>query len=164
MAVGLAVVDAVEAMGVQAALKWPNDVLAGDGKLAGILSEVAGQTIVVGVGLNVTLRADEVGEPLVTSLPDLGIADPDRTALAAELLRRLGERVAGWRANDQRLMDEYQSRCTTIGSPVRAVLPGGREIVGTAIWVDDQGRLRIETDSEVVAVSAGDVVHLRPNL
>ena len=164
LAAGLAVVDAVAAMGVQAALKWPNDVLAGDGKLAGILSEVAGQTIVVGIGLNVTLRADEVGEPLVTSLPDLGIADPDRTRLAAELLRRLGQRVAGWRAGGQRLMDEYRSRCTTIGSPVRAVLPGGREVVGTAIWVDDQGRLRIKTESDLVAVSAGDVMHLRPNL
>ena len=164
LAAGLAVVDAVEAVGVQAALKWPNDVLAGDGKLAGILSEVAGQTIVVGIGLNVTLRADEVGEPLVTSLADLGIVDPDRTRLAAELLRRLGERVAGWRAKGQRLMDEYRSRCTTIGSPVRAVLPDGREVVGTAIWVDDQGRLRIRTEGDLVAVSAGDVMHLRPNL
>ena len=164
LAAGLAVVDAVEAVGVDAALKWPNDVLAGDGKLAGILSEVAGQTIVVGIGLNVTLRADEVGEPLVTSLADLGVAEPDRTALAAELLRRLGERVTGWRAADQRLMDEYRCRCTTIGSSVRAVLPGGREVVGNAISVDDQGRLRIDAQADVVAVSAGDVVHLRPNL
>ena len=133
LAAGLAVVDAVEAAcGVQAALKWPNDVLAGDGKLAGILSEVAGQTIVVGIGLNVTLRADEVDEPLVTSLTDLGVAAPDRTALAAEVLRRFGERVTGWRAGDLRLMDEYRSRCTTIGSSVRALLPGGREVVGTA--------------------------------
>lgn len=164
LAAGLAVADAVAAVGVDAALKWPNDVLAGDGKLAGILSEVAGQTIVVGIGLNVTLRADEVGEPLVTSLTDLGVAAPDRTAVAIELLRRLGERVTGWRANDERLMDEYRSRCTTIGSPVRALLPGGEEVVGRGLWVDDQGRLRIESDTEVVAVSAGDVVHLRSNL
>jgi BirA family biotin operon repressor/biotin-[acetyl-CoA-carboxylase] ligase len=164
LAAGLAVVDTVETVGVQAALKWPNDVLAGDGKLAGILSEVAGQTIVVGIGLNVTLRADEVGEPLVTSLADLGVTDPDRTALATELLRRLGERVTGWRTGDQRLMAEYRSRCTTIGSSVRAVLPGGREVVGTAISVDNQGRLRIDAQPDVVAVTAGDVVHLRPNL
>jgi BirA family transcriptional regulator, biotin operon repressor / biotin---[acetyl-CoA-carboxylase] ligase len=158
LAAGLAVVDAVEATaGVRAALKWPNDVLAGNGKLAGILSEVAGQAIVVGIGLNVTLRADEVGEPLVKSLADLGVEEPDRTKLAAELLRRLGQRVTGWRAGDQRLMDEYRSRCTTIGSSVRALLPGGREVVGTAIWVDDQGRLVVD-----IAVSAGDIIHLRP--
>jgi BirA family biotin operon repressor/biotin-[acetyl-CoA-carboxylase] ligase len=164
LAAGLAVVDAVKAnAGVAAALKWPNDVLAGDGKLAGILSEVAGQAIVVGIGLNVTLRGDEVGEPLVTSFADLGVAAPDRTELAAELLRRLGQRVTGWRAGDQRLMDEYRSCCTTIGSSVRAVLPGGREIVGAALSVDDQGRMCIDTGREVVAISAGDVVHLRPN-
>ena len=164
LAAGLAVADAVEAAaGVDAALKWPNDVLAGDGKLAGILAEVAARAIVVGIGLNVTLRADEVGEPQVSSLVDLGVAEPNRTDLAAELLRRLGEWVSRWRAGDQRLMDEYRSRCTTIGSPVRAVLPGGRELVGTALSVDDQGRLRIDTQSEVVAVSAGDVVHLRSN-
>jgi BirA family biotin operon repressor/biotin-[acetyl-CoA-carboxylase] ligase len=149
-------------------LKWPNDVLAGEGKLAGILSEVAGQAsgqvIVVGIGLNVTLHGDEVGEPLVTSLADLGVAGPDRTRLAGELLRRLGKRVTGWRAGDQRLMDEYRSRCATIGSSVRAVLPGGREVIGTAVAVDDEGRLRIQTQDDVVAVSAGDIVHLRPGL
>jgi BirA family transcriptional regulator, biotin operon repressor / biotin---[acetyl-CoA-carboxylase] ligase len=164
LAAGLAVVDTVQDVGVEAALKWPNDVLAGEGKLAGILSEVAGQTIVVGIGLNVTLRAEEVGEPLVTSLSDLGVADPDRTGLAVALLRRLGERVSDWRAGDERLRAEYRNRCTTIGSSVRAVLPGGGEVVGTAAAVDEQGRLRIQTQDDVVAVSAGDVVHLRPNL
>jgi len=166
LAAGLAVADTVKEIGVDAALKWPNDVLAGDGKLAGILSEVAGQTIVVGIGLNVTLRAGEVDEPAVTSLADLGVADPDRTALAARLLRRLGERVTGWRTGDHQLMADYRSQCTTVNASVRAVLPDGREIVGTALSVDDHGRLRIEThaQADVVAVTAGDVVHLRPNL
>lgn len=165
LAAGLAVVDAVMAVtGVEAALKWPNDVLAGDGKLAGILSEVAGQVVVVGIGLNVTLRGDEVGEPTVTSLVDLGVLEPDRTKLAAELLTHLSARVTGWRAGDKHLATEYRSRCSTIRSKVRAVLPGGREVVGTAIAVDDEGRLQIDTPDGVVAVSAGDVVHLRPNL
>jgi BirA family biotin operon repressor/biotin-[acetyl-CoA-carboxylase] ligase len=95
---------------------------------------------------------------------DLGVADPDRTRLAGELLRALGERVMGWRAGDERLMADYRTRCATIGSSVRAVLPGGGEVVGTATAVDDQGRLRIDTEGDVVAVSAGDVLHLRPNL
>ena len=165
LAAGLAVADAVQAVtGIQAALKWPNDVLAGDGKLAGILAEVARQTIVVGIGLNVTLRADEVGEPQVRSLLDLGVETPDRTLLAAELLRRLGERVTSWRAGDDRLPADYRARCATIGEPVRAVLPGGREVVGTARSVDDQGRLCIEGRDGIVAVSAGDVVHLRSNI
>lgn len=163
LAAGLAVVDAVSGEGVQAVLKWPNDVLAGDGKLAGILSEVAGQVIVVGIGLNVTLRGDEVGEPTVCSLVELGVTDPDRTGLAGDLLRRLGERVTDWRSGGQRLMDEYRSRCATIGSSVRVVLPGDREVVGTAVSVDEQGRLHVDTGRDVVALSAGDVVHLRPS-
>jgi len=71
------------------------------------------------------------------------------------------------------LMAEYRACCATIGSSVRAVLPGGREVVGTAVSVDEQGRLCIDIrpmvaeigdEDDVVAVSAGDVVHLRPNL
>jgi BirA family biotin operon repressor/biotin-[acetyl-CoA-carboxylase] ligase len=160
---GLAVVDAVEATGAaRTALKWPNDVLAGEGKLAGILSEVAAnQTIIVGIGLNVTLRADEVGEPQVTSLVDLGVVDPDRTGLAVEVLRRLGERVDAWRNGDPRLMDEYRSRCSTLGQRVRATLPGDSTVEGIAADVDDLGRLRIDTGDDVLTVSAGDITHLR---
>jgi BirA family biotin operon repressor/biotin-[acetyl-CoA-carboxylase] ligase len=143
-------------------LKWPNDVLAGKGKLAGILSEVAAnQTIIVGIVLNVTLRADEVGEPQVTSLMDLGVVDPDRTGLAVEVLRRLGERVDAWRNGDPRLVDEYRSRCSTLGQRVRATLPGDRTIDGVAADVDDLGRLRIDTGDDVLTVSAGDITHLR---
>ena len=166
LAAGVAVVDAVAAItGVTAALKWPNDVLAGAGKLAGILAEVsAGKSVVVGIGLNVTLRADEVPAPGATSLLDLGVNDPDRTLLARRLLAELGTRVSAWRAAggaDQALRDDYLDHSGTVGSNVRALLPGGREIVGIARSIDEQGRLCIDTDGQSVAVSAGDVVHLR---
>jgi BirA family biotin operon repressor/biotin-[acetyl-CoA-carboxylase] ligase len=61
------------------------------------------------------------------------------------------------------LSDDYRARSLTIGNPVRATLPGGREIVGIARAVDEQGRLCIESDGQTTAVSAGDVVHLRPS-
>ena len=165
---GIAVVDAVAAVtGVEAGLKWPNDVLAGDGKLAGILAEVAPQrsAIVVGIGLNVTLRPDEVGCPGVTSLHELGVEQPDRDQLVRRLLHELADRITHWRAvegADERLIADYRARSLTVGSRVRAILPGGREMVGTARSVDEQGRLRIECDGDTTAVSAGDVVHLRP--
>lgn len=167
LATGVAVVDAVAAVtGVHAGLKWPNDVLAGGGKLAGILAEVASPKplIVIGVGLNVTLRADEVDDPVATSLLQLGIAAPDRDGLVRRLLRELGTRIANWRAAggvDPRLTADYRAHSLTIGSPVRAVLPGDREVVGVARSVDEQGRLWIESNGQTVAVSAGDVVHLR---
>jgi BirA family transcriptional regulator, biotin operon repressor / biotin---[acetyl-CoA-carboxylase] ligase len=166
LASGVAVVDAVgpllQVTGVEAGLKWPNDVLAGGGKLAGILAEVAKPVVVIGVGLNVTQAPEEVaGAP---SLLDLGVAAPDRDQLVRSLLRELGGRIAAWRAargSDPQLAADYRARSLTIGSRVRAQLPGGRELVGTARDIDDQGRLCLETDGETVVVSAGDVVHLR---
>jgi BirA family transcriptional regulator, biotin operon repressor / biotin---[acetyl-CoA-carboxylase] ligase len=165
LAVGVAVNDTVAAQtGVEAGLKWPNDVLAGGGKLAGILAEVAAPRplIVVGVGLNVTLRADEVDDPMAISLADLGVAAPDRQQLASRLLFELGRRIAQWRAADQQLAADYRARSLTIGAGVRAILPGDREVVGVARSVDDQGRLCIESEGRIVEVSAGDVVHIRP--
>jgi BirA family transcriptional regulator, biotin operon repressor / biotin---[acetyl-CoA-carboxylase] ligase len=167
LATGVAVVDAIrDATGVKAGLKWPNDVLAGPGKLAGILAEVASpqRVIVVGFGLNVTLRPDEIAVAEATSLAELGVDVPDRVRLIGALLTRLGERIAGWRSakgTDRTLIADYRSRCLTLGTPVRAVLPDNREITGVARDVDEQGRLGIDTDGETVMVSAGDVVHLR---
>ncbi len=172
LATGVAVVDAVapllEGTGVEAGLKWPNDVLAGGGKLAGILAEVARPFVVIGVGLNVTQAPEEVEGPGATSLLDLGVAAPDRDQLVRRLLRELAARITAWRATrgaDLQLAADYRVRSLTIGSRVRAVLPGGKEVVGTASGVDDQGRLCLETEGatgdQTVVVSAGDVVHLR---
>ncbi|BBZ49217.1 biotin--[acetyl-CoA-carboxylase] ligase [Mycobacterium heidelbergense] len=168
LATGVAVVDAVapllDAVGVHAGLKWPNDVLASGGKLAGILAEVAKPVVVIGVGLNVTQAPEEVDGAGATSLFDLGVAAPDRGRLVRAVLRELGGRIVAWRAArgaDWRLAADYRARSLTIGALVRAQLPGGRELVGTASGVDDQGRLCLETGAESVVVSAGDVVHLR---
>lgn len=164
LAVGVAVLDAVAITGIGAALKWPNDVLVGDRKLAGILAEVASPKpmIVVGIGLNVTLTPDEAGDRAATSLLDLGVASPDRMALTTDLLGHLGARIAQWRSADPQLKADYRSHSLTIGNRVRAILPGDGEVIGTARSVDDQGRLLIETSQDTVAVSAGDIIHLRP--
>ena len=170
LATGVAVVDTVgpllAASGVEAGLKWPNDVLAGPperrGKLAGILAEVARPYLVIGVGLNVTHAPEEVDG--ATSLLDLGVPAPGRDQLVARLLRELGKRIASWRAAhgaDPQLAADYRARSLTLGNRVRAELPGGREVVGTARDIDDQGRLCIRTEGDSVVISAGDVVHLR---
>ena len=167
---GLAVVDAVaDVTGIDAGLKWPNDVLAGSNrwKLAGILAEMATPTpvIVVGVGLNVSLLADELPDPNATSLAVLGATNLDRMELVGVLLRDLQRRIEALQAAggaDDTLVAQYTSNSLTIGSRVRALLPGDKEVVGDAVAVDDQGRLRIDTGTEVVVVSAGDIVHLRP--
>jgi len=176
LAAGVAVVDTVapllQGAGVQAGLKWPNDVLAGPPdaklKLAGILAEVAPPVVVIGLGLNVTTAPEEVEGAGATSLLDLGVTAPDRDELVRVLLRELGRRIVAWRAArgaDWALAADYRARSLTIGTRVRAHLPGGKEVVGTASGIDDQGRLCIETQGatggQTVVISAGDVVHLR---
>jgi BirA family biotin operon repressor/biotin-[acetyl-CoA-carboxylase] ligase len=159
---GVAVVDAVaEVAGVTAGLKWPNDVLVGPGKLAGILAEVAAPqpVVVVGLGLNVT----EAPDPVATSLALLG-ATVDRTELTGAVLSHLAARIDRWRVAggaDATLAGDYRFRSVTIGNRVRASLPGDRTVSGVAADVDDVGRLRIDTGVEVVTVSAGDITHLR---
>jgi BirA family biotin operon repressor/biotin-[acetyl-CoA-carboxylase] ligase len=174
LATGLAVVDAVAAVTtVEAGLKWPNDVLAGASnsmrKLAGILAEVVQPFAVIGLGLNVTAAPEDV--PGATSLLDEGVEQPDRDLIVRRLLRELGQRIASWRAAngaDAQLANEYRARSLTLGSRVRAELPGGQEVVGIARDIDDQGRLCLETwasdaakSGDTVIVSAGDVVHVR---
>jgi BirA family biotin operon repressor/biotin-[acetyl-CoA-carboxylase] ligase len=153
---------------VHAGLKWPNDVLAGGGKLAGILAEVAKSVVVIGLGLNITQAPEEVDGPGATSLLDLGVPAPDRDQLVRKLLRELGGRIVAWRVArgaDRQLASDYRARSLTIGSQVRAYLPGGKELVGTASGIDDHGRLCVETKGaageQTVVISAGDVIHLR---
>lgn len=170
LATGVAVVDAVAPLlagtGTELGLKWPNDVLAGGAKLAGILAEVTRPVVVIGLGLNVSAAPD--GVEGATSLTDLGVAAPDRAGLLCAVLRELGRRVVAWRAArgaDWALAADYRARSLTIGTRVRAHLPGGKELVGIASGIDDQGRLCLDregfTDGQMAVVSAADVVHLR---
>ena len=166
---GVAVVDAVDRVcGAPAGLKWPNDVLVGDGKLAGILAEVAAPepVIVIGLGVNVSLTETEAPVDTATSLRILGHPDVDRNQLAANILRELSDRIARWRSAggpDEILMADYRRRSVTLGSRVRATLPGDRVLVGTAIDVDELGRLVIDDGAGTTTVAAGDITHLRPS-
>jgi BirA family transcriptional regulator, biotin operon repressor / biotin---[acetyl-CoA-carboxylase] ligase len=164
------------AAAVDAVLKWPNDVLAGGAKLAGILAEQAGDAIVVGIGINVGARAEDLpprgpGALPATSLailraagPDAA-APPDRTALLAALLAELADWYRRWTAAGEAgasgLREEYLRCCATIGARVAVELPGGGSLSGTAAGIDPSGRLMVDTGSGLVPVSAGDVIHLR---
>jgi BirA family transcriptional regulator, biotin operon repressor / biotin---[acetyl-CoA-carboxylase] ligase len=170
---GVAVAAGVRsAAGVAARLKWPNDVLVGDRKLAGILAEQSpdGDAVVVGVGLNVAtpegaLPVSPAGLP-ATSLLVEG-ADVGREPLLAEILRHLERWYLGFRADPDPvrsgLLAEYRAACATLGRQVRVELPAGRELAGTAEDVDPAGRLLVRPANAAAAtpVSAGDVVHLR---
>jgi len=164
---GVAVADAVQATtGISPGLKWPNDILVGERKLGGILAEVASPApiVVIGLGVNVTLTPDEAPDSRATSLLMLGSTMLDRTALLGAILAELSARIDLWRSvgPDHGLVSDYRSRSTTLGTRVRALLPGDREILGTAVDLDELGHLHIDTGAQTVAISAGDITHLRP--
>lgn len=162
---GIAVVDAV---GHGARLKWPNDVLLGDHKLAGILVEridtPAGAAAVVGIGLNVSTTRDELPVPTATSLAVAGHPS-DRTDLLVGVLVELDRVYSTWAGSGHRtemLRTAYARRCATVGQLVRVDLPSGESLTGTAVDVDLDGRLHVRSGGETTVVGAGDVVHVRP--
>jgi BirA family transcriptional regulator, biotin operon repressor / biotin---[acetyl-CoA-carboxylase] ligase len=169
-AVALAGADACrEVAGVEPVLKWPNDLLLGGAKLAGVLAEAefAGPSltaVIVGIGINVAWPGPpEVGG---TCLDDVGgmMQPVDRQVLLDHLLAALEPRCGlledelGRRA----LADEVRERCGTLGQRVRVTLPT-EELLGRATAIDDAGRLMVATTAGPRTVSAGDVVHLRPD-
>lgn len=153
-----------------AALKWPNDLLLGahQRKAAGILVEVVpeGPAAVLGIGLNVTLRPDELPVPGATSLAIEQAACTDRDPLLRALLRGLDIELRQWCAYEgdpvvSGLREAYRQRCATLGEQVRVELPGQLPLTGTAVDVDTDGRLVVQSGNEQAALSAGDVTHVR---
>ncbi|MEK8108079.1 biotin--[acetyl-CoA-carboxylase] ligase [Micromonospora sp. M12] len=175
---GVALVEAVARLAeLEATLKWPNDLLIGDAKCAGVLAEaVPGRApdqppaIVLGIGLNVTLRVDELpvnptGLP-ATSLQLAGATATDRDPLLRALLRSVADwydrwRSAGGDAVGSGLRDAYLAACATVGREVRVLLPNGESLTGTATGVDPDGQLMVTTSTGERTLAAGDVLHLR---
>lgn len=167
---GYAVSRVLPSLDPPVTLKWPNDVLAGERKLAGILVErvegPSGPAAVIGIGLNVTTTYGELPVPTATSLLLAGAGGPglDRTALLLALLAELARVLDLWAeggAQDGSLRASYAQQCSTVGRTVRVELPGGRTLTGRAVEVDAHGRLVVETAAGREAVAAGDVVHVR---
>jgi BirA family transcriptional regulator, biotin operon repressor / biotin---[acetyl-CoA-carboxylase] ligase len=147
-------------------LKWPNDVLVGERKLGGILTEVVGTGVVVGIGLNISLRADELPVPTATSLAVAGSAVVDRDPVLRAVLREFERRYADLTrasgdAASSGLASGYRQACATLGRDVRVELPGPRVLDGTAVDVDADGRLVLDVAGRRQTVAAGDVVHVR---
>jgi BirA family biotin operon repressor/biotin-[acetyl-CoA-carboxylase] ligase len=160
------------AAGVDTALKWPNDLLVTvDGeerKAGGILAERAeGGTVVLGIGLNVSLRAEELPVPGAGSLLLADAVSTDRDPLLRAVLRSLADWYTRWAAADgdpavAGVLDAYAAGCATLGRRVRAELPGGGELHGTAEALDGDGRLIVAAgDGTRHPLAAADIIHLR---
>jgi len=154
-------------------LKWPNDVLVGGEKISGILAELlpAGDGLVIGAGVNLLHRTDELPIPTATSLVLQGAVlrgDALVDAVSSAYLIRLRALYEAFVNTDGNarvsgLWAAVTARCSTLGQPVRVHLPAGGMLTGIAVDLDDSGRLRLRSgnDDQVTAVSAGDVEHLR---
>jgi BirA family transcriptional regulator, biotin operon repressor / biotin---[acetyl-CoA-carboxylase] ligase len=167
---GIAVAEAVRRVAeVDCSLKWPNDVLAAEQKLAGILVErldrPGGAVAVVGIGLNVSAAAEELPVPSATSLRLQAAGTLDRSVLLREVLRSFEALYAQWQADagdpSSGLLDSYRRRCSTLGRQVTVDLPTGARLEGTATGVDVEGRLQVLTSAGLRVLGAGDVRHVR---
>ncbi|MGN6606217.1 MAG: biotin--[acetyl-CoA-carboxylase] ligase [Jatrophihabitans sp.] len=159
---GVAVHDVLSGLTDHVTLKWPNDVLVGERKVAGLLAQSSGGAAVLGVGLNVSTTADELPVPTATSLRIEGV-DADRTDVLVALVRALDARYRAWLdahgdAEVCGLTRAYREACGTLGRHVAVTQLDGTTLRGRATDIDDAGRLLVDGDP----VAAGDVEHLRP--
>lgn len=169
---GLSLANAVSSFGgsTRAMVKWPNDVLIGDLKVAGVLSEALPDFsgVVIGTGLNVFQNSGQLPVETATSLSLAGLNVPSIDAVLAEYLKQLRKNydeyiACGGELAGTELLQSIKTACTTIGRTVRAIMPGDKEFVGEAIDIDDLGRIVISHDGKHTPVSVGDIVHLRHN-
>jgi BirA family biotin operon repressor/biotin-[acetyl-CoA-carboxylase] ligase len=132
-------------------IKWPNDLLVGGRKLAGILSEKTNSGAVVGVGINIFQEQNEL--PIANALSLSMVAKVDRTDLLIVILNELGNSLS----RIESLKNQYRQKCATIGKTVQVTLPNGEIIEDVAVGISDAGSLLLNSRE----ISVGDIVHLR---
>ena len=157
LVVGLAVAEAVEATTeLAAAVKWPNDVLVREGKVAGILLESSGETVICGIGINVDQAESEL--PAATRLPSTSLRvatgrAQDRAALLVAVLAAVERLYEAWLEDElAQLLPELERRDALSG---KTVTVGG--VTGEAAGIAPDGRLRILTQDGETLVASGEV-------
>ena len=167
LAVGIAVARVLKLSGLpDVAVKWPNDLLCQDKKIAGILLEVVGDAagpcdVVIGVGLNVMNPRDErfaqIDQPWTDMAGVLGSKRPSRNRLAAAMMAELINVLGDFEQNGlENLMSEWQQVDALRGSDVQ-INVGNEQIEGIVKGIDEQGSLLVEQDGQVKAFRGGEV-------
>lgn len=154
-------------------IKWPNDLLIGPKKAAGVLSELLPDQngVVVGVGVNLTQTADQLPVETATSLAIEGAEGILADDFLADFLENFKRLYLAWvgvggDAQASGLHDQVVTKCASVGREVRAIMPDGNDLVGLAMGIDDSGRILLQPSGglgsqEIFALSAADIVHLR---
>ena len=156
---GLSVVFTLTKLGPEfsPALKWPNDIFAGDEKMGGIIAQATDAGVIIGVGINVGMSEDELPVVNATSLALIGFPELDRNLILSTFLNTFEELLKRWESGED-LRHLYFERSATIGQEVRIEHPDGSHKNGKAVDVSPAGELILEDGSRV---TVGDIVHLR---
>ena len=164
----LAISQALESLGQDSKIKWPNDVLIENKKVSGILAEASADLscVVVGFGINVNQTSAQLPVETATSLLVETGGSISRDQLLAAVIRNLKQlylelNEAGGDAQASGLREAILKSSATIGYQVSVEFPDGKKAFGLAKDIDAAGRLELETTTETLSVSAGDVLHLR---
>lgn len=137
--------------------KWPNDVLSESGKVCGILCERFGAGIIVGIGINVTTKPDELPVETASSIFITTGLEIDRSELLPKILQTFQEHYLDWDSGVD-LMPRYRAHSQTIGLEVSVLLPDARTIKGRAVGITGEGELLLENGD---VINVGDLRHLR---
>lgn len=164
---GLAVHRALAKLNILADLKWPNDIVFANSKIAksetaslrktgGILVQLFGNKLVIGIGINVSLTAEELPVETATSLLLEGF-DVSREELMIQVL----EELKNLRSENEYWLEEYQKACATLGQKVRVINSDSSELVGEAVSIDETGAINILSLGNLYQITVGDIEHLQ---
>ena len=137
--------------------KWPNDILFGEKKVAGLLVERCGNGVIVGIGINTGMSEAQLPVPTATSIALATGITPNRNQLLADFLMAFGDAFQQWEAGHDYISD-YIALSRTINQDVEITLPDGMVQRGRAARIDVTGALILDSGERV---TVGDVVHLR---
>lgn len=154
---GLALIEAVEvaAPGAPLMLKWPNDLMLGDAKLAGILLERSGDRVVAGFGVNLAVAPDIAGRKTAALKP---LADIAPRAFAPLLAGKFAQLLVAWRSSEPaQFAQAWLARAHPIGTPLEVHSGPGERIAGTFGGIEPDGAMRLKRDGMIDIIRAGDV-------
>lgn len=153
---GVSVAQALSKFGAK--VKWPNDILINDKKVAGLIAEVIDNGVVIGIGINAGMNMAELPVPTATSLLIEGSRDLTRNQLLSDLLKIFEGNFTAWDQGSDEIRAVYADLSATIGREVRVEYPDGRNGVGLAVSISTSGELVLANG---VHVQAADIIHLR---
>ncbi|MFZ4107386.1 MAG: biotin--[acetyl-CoA-carboxylase] ligase [Candidatus Planktophila sp.] len=143
---------------VDARVKWPNDILIDNKKISGLIAQVVGDGIVIGIGINVGMSIEELPVPQATSLAIEGSVNTSRNALLTDLLTIFEKNFTTWDKGSNEISGTYEALSATLGREIEVHYPDGRIESGTAASISPSGELVL---ADGVHVLAADIIHLR---